>query len=69
MAIASLGDAIAHKNENIILGLGQCIAEMYAAQLFNQQENHHLPYIYGDVTTGDNWKFLMLQNTALLDGL
>ncbi|EGJ32766.1 MULTISPECIES: hypothetical protein [Moorena] len=25
------------KNENIISGLGQCIAEMYAAQLFNQE--------------------------------
>jgi hypothetical protein len=27
------------KNDNIQLGLGQCIAEMVAAQLFNQQHN------------------------------
>ena len=28
------------KNENIKGGLGQCIAEMVAAQIFNQQEHH-----------------------------
>jgi hypothetical protein len=50
------------KNENIIAGLGQCIAEMYAAQLFNQQEQQVMPYIYGAVTSGDEWKFLKLSN-------
>lgn len=49
------------KNENIISGLGQCIAEMYAAQIYNQQENHFLPSVYGTVTTGSEWKFLKLQ--------
>ncbi len=50
------------KNENINSGLGQCIAEMYAAQLFNQQENHAIEFIYGVVTTGDEWKFIKLQD-------
>ena len=40
------------KNENIISGLGQCIAEMYAAQLFNQEESNDFPCVYGAVTTG-----------------
>ncbi len=49
------------KNENIVSGLGQCIAEMYAAQLFNQAGNHHPPCIYGAVTTGDEWRFVKLK--------
>ncbi|MGF1498503.1 MAG: hypothetical protein ACFB8W_17015 [Elainellaceae cyanobacterium] len=60
------------KNENIIGGLGQCIASMVAAQIFNQQSSRriHKPIheIYGAVTTGTNWRFLKLKNqTVLLD--
>ncbi len=53
------------KNENIILGLGQCIAEMYAAQIYNENENHNLSSIYGVVTTGSEWKFLKLNNNTV----
>jgi len=50
------------KNENIIGGLGQCIAEMVAADIFNQQEdNHNVTALYGAVTTGTAWKFLKMQ--------
>lgn len=49
------------KNENIIGGLGQCIAEMVAAQQFNEQEGKVIPAIYGIVTSGNAWKFLKLQ--------
>ena len=56
------------KNEDIISGLGQCIAEMYAAKLYNEKENRHLPCIYGAVTTGDEWKFLKLaEDTVFID--
>lgn len=48
------------KNENITAGLGQCIAEMVAAQLFNQQGGYGVSPIYGCVTTGTEWKFLRL---------
>ena len=48
------------KNENIKAGLGQCIAEMVAAQIFNQQTEEAACPIYGSVTTGTNWKFLHL---------
>ncbi|MGK7946565.1 MAG: hypothetical protein AB4058_19065 [Microcystaceae cyanobacterium] len=53
------------KNENIIGGLGQCIAEMYAAQLYNKQDNYDLPYIYGAVTTGSEWRFIKLQKNIV----
>jgi hypothetical protein len=45
------------KNDNIASGLGQCMAEMIAAQMFNQQKGHPLEWVYGVVTTGTNWKF------------
>lgn len=48
------------KNENIIAGIPQCIAEMVAAQLFNMQKKNPLPTIYGVVTTGSLWRFLTL---------
>jgi hypothetical protein len=50
------------KNESIGGGLGQCIAEMYAASLFNDKEGQHLAAIYGAVTTGNTWKFLKYEN-------
>ncbi len=56
------------KNENIKSGLGQCIAEMIAAQRFNQQNETPIDTIYGAVTTGMIWKFLKLdRQTAFID--
>ena len=54
------------KNENLKGGLGQCIAEMVAAQLFNHQHNQEIDTIYGAVTSGTNWKFLQLRDTQVL---
>ena len=51
------------KNENIKAGLGQCIAEMVAAELLNLREGNPVESICGAVTTGTNWKFLKLINT------
>ena len=53
------------KNENLKAGLGQCIAEMVAAQLFNQQEGNEISIIYGAVTTGTVWQFLKLENNVV----
>jgi hypothetical protein len=56
------------KNDNIKSGLGQCIAEMVAARLFNQREGNAVETVYGAVTTGSNWKFLTLTgNTVSVD--
>ncbi|MCI5125768.1 MAG: hypothetical protein D3925_15180 [Candidatus Electrothrix sp. AR5] len=48
------------KNENINAGIGQCLAEMVAARIFNEQEGNTVEHIYGVVTTGSVWKFLKL---------
>lgn len=53
------------KNESIKSGLGQCIAEMVAAQLFNQRNGEEIESIYGAVTTGTDWKFLKLVDQAI----
>ncbi len=57
------------KNENIIAGIGQCLAEMVAARLFNENENNKVDTIYGVVTTGSAWKFMKLidGNTVFID--
>ncbi|WP_333424305.1 hypothetical protein [Microcoleus sp. F4-D5] len=53
------------KNDNIQAGLPQCMAEMIAAQIFNERRNNNIPEIYGAVTTGTNWKFLRLSNQLM----
>ncbi|MBD2496904.1 hypothetical protein [Nostoc sp. FACHB-280] len=53
------------KNESIKSGLGQCIATMIAANLFNQQQGNVTNEIYGVVTTGTDWKFLKLCNSTV----
>jgi hypothetical protein len=53
------------KKENIKGGLGQCIAEMYAARLFNEREENQVTEIYGVVTTGEIWKFLRLSGEVV----
>jgi len=50
------------KKEDIKAGLGQCVAEMLAAQLFNEQEQNEIKTIYGVVTSGTNWRFLKLDD-------
>jgi hypothetical protein len=56
------------KNEDIKSGLGQCIAEMIAAQLFNELENNDIKTIYGIVTSGEIWKFLQInKQTVVID--
>ncbi|PSR12271.1 hypothetical protein C8255_26845 [filamentous cyanobacterium CCP3] len=56
------------KNENIKGGLGQCLAAMVAARIFNEREGQPLSQIYGAVTTGNQWKFLRLSDqTAYVD--
>lgn len=49
------------KNENLKAGFGQCVAEMLAAQLFNEREGNEITTIYGVVTIGTIWRFLKLE--------
>lgn len=58
------------KNENIIRGLGQCVASMVGVQLFNEEAKNELNVIYGAVTTGTAWKFLKLEGkTVFIDSM
>ena len=50
------------KNEKIPLGIGQCIAEMIGAKLFNEKSSNPIKTIYGAVTTGNIWKFLKYED-------
>lgn len=53
------------KDEDFEYGQAQCIAQMYAAQCFNQQEGRDIPYIYGCAVTGGEWKFLRLEKAQI----
>ncbi|MGL5060835.1 MAG: hypothetical protein ACRC62_12735 [Microcoleus sp.] len=53
------------KNENLKSGLAQCIAEMVAAELFNEQQGNGIKKIYGVVTIGTIWQFLKLENRVI----
>ena len=48
------------KKGEIDLGIGQCVAQMYGAQLFNKARNFNVPTIYGCVTNARDWQFLRL---------
>ena len=49
------------KKDDLKSGLGQCMAEMVAVRLFNQQKGRELKQVYGVVTTGSLWKFMKLE--------
>lgn len=49
------------KKGELDVGLGQCVAEMVAAQIFNQNEHRSIPIVYGSVTSGKLWQFLKLE--------
>lgn len=53
------------KNTDVKLGLGQCVAEMLAAQRFNAENRNDIPSIYGVSTTGVDWQFLKLSEKFL----
>ena len=53
------------KNTDVKLGLGQCVAEMLAAQRFNAEKGNDISYIYGASTTGIDWVFLKLEKKCL----
>jgi len=53
------------KNAEIKRGLAQCGAEMYAAQLFNEQKGTPKRQIFGCVTNAFSWCFLKLENKTL----
>ncbi|MEC4882394.1 MAG: hypothetical protein SAL70_13790 [Scytonema sp. PMC 1070.18] len=53
------------KRDNIKSGLGQCIAQMVAAQKLNTDEKTNILTVYGSVTTGTAWRFLKLEGKTI----
>ena len=53
------------KKEDLTAGLGQCIAEMIAAQRFNTEKGNDIPCVYGTTTFGTEWRFLKLEGQKL----
>ncbi len=53
------------KKNDITAGLGQCVAQMIGAQLFNEQEGNEIKTIFGCVTTGEDWQFLKLKQNII----
>lgn len=53
------------KKEDINNGLGQCVATLVAAQIFNERKGLIIPELLGTVTTGSAWKFLKLSGKSL----
>jgi len=53
------------KNDNIKSGYAQCMAEMIAAQIFNEREGKEVENIFGVVTNGNQWKFLKLNKDTI----
>ena len=53
------------KKDDLEVGLGQCVAEMIAAQHFNAEKGNEIPIIYGAITSGREWRFLKLEKQKL----
>jgi hypothetical protein len=53
------------KKADITSGMGQCMAEMVAAQRFNQATEKPLKTIYGCVSSGILWRFLKLEQQQM----
>ena len=54
------------KNENLRSGFAQCMAEMIAAQRFNQSQENPMDPIYGVVTMGTIWRFFALSDRQMI---
>ena len=48
------------KKQDFDLGIPQCAAQLIGADLYSKKRDVVLDKIYGCVTTGTNWQFLML---------
>lgn len=53
------------KQADLKTGIGQCVAEMVAAQKFNESKQKPFPTLYGSVSNGLQWQFLKLSGTEV----
>jgi hypothetical protein len=53
------------KKHDLDIGIPQCIAQLVGAKIFNEIKGVNLPKIYGCVTTGNDWIFMVLENNII----
>jgi hypothetical protein len=61
---APLVAVVEAKKNDVEAGLGQCVAQMIGARLFNERTEQKIPAVFGCVTTGEVWQFLRLQESV-----
>jgi hypothetical protein len=63
---APIAVVVEAKKNDIEGGLGQCVAQMVAADQFNQAAGRLTSPVFGCVTTGEAWQFLKLAGSHVL---
>jgi hypothetical protein len=54
------------KKGDVKAGLGQCVAQLVGARVFNERAGQPPRPLFGCVTTGEVWQFLRLEDTAVM---
>ena len=62
---ASVLMVVEAKNEDMKKDYAQCMAEMIAAQRFNEREGTAMERLYGVVTIGELWRFMELEGATV----
>jgi hypothetical protein len=62
---APLISVVEAKKNDVESGIGQCVAQLIGARLFNEQTGQRILVVHGCVTTGEVWQFLRLEGTAV----
>lgn len=55
------------KRNDLEIGVPQCAAQLLGARMFNEKRGVKLEKIYGCVTTGNDWLFLVLEDNLVID--
>ena len=63
---APLVTVLEAKKGDVEAGLGQCVAQMVGARLFNERSGEPARPIFGCVTTGEVWQFLRLETATVV---
>jgi hypothetical protein len=63
---APIATVVEAKKNDIEGGLGQCIAQMVAADRFNRSAGRDGLHVFGCVTTGEAWQFARLADSEAL---
>ncbi len=53
------------KKNDVELGVPQCAAQLIGANIYNQKKGVNLDIIYGCVTTGNEWLFMLLEKDCI----